>query len=661
MKKKSTAKWLPEHKEADLMDTVRLTLGEAIVRYLDNQYVTYEIDGEMTESKFVEYFYAVFGHGCVLGVGEALSQAEHSIKVMQGRNEQGMAQAATAYAKMNNRMKIIPCMSSIGPGAANMVTAAATATVNNIPLLLFMGDVFASRQPDPVLQQIEQLNNGTVTTNDAFKAVTRYFDRITRPEMIMNALTNAMRVLTDPAHTGAVAIALCQDVQGESYDYPVEFFRKRVHFIPRQIPCEYEVSQVAQEIKNSKKPLLIVGGGVRYSFAGKEVSEFCEKYNIPFAETQAGKSAIKSSHPLNVGGIGVTGNSSANTLAAGADLIIGVGTKFSDFTTSSKWLYSGARIVTVNASSFHGGKLDSVKMVADAKEGIKALDRHLEGYKTEYTDEITKAKADWDAEMQRLSDAVYSDDYAPEIPNLMPDAMSGFNKATGGEICQTAALALIRKIIPENAVAVGAAGSLPGCMQRMWTTDSINSYNMEYGYSCMGYEIAGAFGSKLACPDREVYAFTGDGSYNMLHSEMLTALQEGKKINVLLFDNASFGCINNLQMGQGVNALCTESRYRNGDEPIREGEFMNIDYAMCAKGYGYVTYTAKTMEELEAALEDSLKQTKPVLIDIKVLPKSMTDGYGGWWNVGCSEMPRTEKGEAALEERKQHLNDARKY
>lgn len=643
------------------MDTVRLTLGEAIVRYLDNQYVAYEDGGKITESKFVEYFYAVFGHGCVLGVGEALSQAEHSIKVMQGRNEQGMAQAATAYAKMNNRTKIIPCMSSIGPGAANMVTAAATATVNNIPLLLFMGDVFASRQPDPVLQQIEQLHDGTCTTNDAFKAVTRYFDRITRPEMIMNSLTNAMRVLTDPAHTGAVAIALCQDVQGESYDYPAEFFRKRVHYIPRQIPCDYEVKQVAEKIKLSKKPLLIVGGGVRYSLAGKEVAEFCEKHNIPFAETQAGKSAIKSSHPLNVGGIGVTGNSSANVLASDADLIIGVGTKFSDFTTSSKWLYSGAEVVTVNASAFHGGKLDSVKIVADAKEGIKVLDKYLDGYKSAYTTEIADAKAAWDAEMKRLSEATYSDSYSPEIPNLMPDAMSGFNRATGGEICQTAALAMIRRLIPADAVAVGAAGSLPGCMQRMWTTDSLYSYNMEYGYSCMGYEIAGAFGSKLACPDREVYAFTGDGSYNMLHSEMLTALQEGKKINVLLFDNASFGCINNLQMGQGVNALCTESRYRNGDEPIREGEFMNIDYAMCARGYGYVTYTARTMDELEAALLDSLKQTKPVLIDIKVLPKSMTDGYGGWWNVGCSDMPRTEKGEAALEERREHLGKARKY
>lgn len=643
------------------METVRLTLGEAIVKYLDNQYVTVEQNGEMLESKFVEYYYAVFGHGCVLGVGEALSQAEHSIKVMQGRNEQGMAQAAAAYAKMNNRMKIIPCMSSIGPGAANMVTAAATATVNNIPLLLFMGDTFSTRQPDPVLQQVEQLHDGTCTTNDAFKGVVRYFDRITRPEMIMTALTNAMRVLTDPAHTGAVAIALCQDVQGESYDYPVSFFRKRVHLIPRQIPCDYEVKLAAETVKNSKKPLVIVGGGVRYSMAGGAVRSFCEKHNIPFAETQAGKSAIESSHPLNVGGIGVTGNSSANVLAADADLVIGIGTRFTDFTSSSKWLYAGAQIVTINASSFHGGKLDALKITADAREGVEALDKYLDGYRSAYTTQIDEAKASWAKEMERLAGAEYSADYKPEIPNRMPDAVEGFIKATGGYICQTAALALVRELIPEDAVAVAAAGSLPGCMQRMWTTDSLYSYNMEYGYSCMGYEIAGAFGSKLACPDREVYAFVGDGSYNMLHSEMLTALQEGKKINVLLFDNASFGCINNLQMGQGVDALCTESRYRDGDKPIRGGEFMNIDYAMCARGYGYVTYTAKTMNELREALLDSLKQEKPTLIDIKVLPKSMTDGYGGWWNVGCSDIPRTQKGREALDEKKEKLSEALKY
>ncbi len=644
------------------MKTVRLTCGEAIVRYLDNQYVTIEQDGKMLESKFVENFYAVFGHGCVLGVGEALSQAEHSLKVMQGRNEQGMAQAALSYAKQNNRLKIIPCMSSIGPGAANMVTAAATATVNNVPLLLFMGDTFASRQPDPVLQQIEQPQDLTVTTNDAFKPVTKYFDRITRPEMIMSALTNAMRVLTDPANTGAVAIAMCQDVEGESYDYPEEFFKKRVHFIARTIANTYEIEEAVKVIKDSKKPLVIVGGGVRYSMAGKEVAAFCEKHNIPFAETQAGKSAIKSSHPLNLGGVGVTGNASANTIAKDADVVIAIGSRLSDFTTSSKWIYAKAKTVTINASAFHAYKFDSTKIVADAKEGITALDKALGDYKSAYTTEIEDAKKAWENEMTRLSSIEYpAENFVPENKTRVENNLEDFMKATGGTICQTTALSVIRQLIPDDAIVVAAAGSLPGCMQRMWTTDSLYSYNMEYGYSCMGYEIAGAFGSKLAEPEKEVYALVGDGSYNMLHSEVITSLQEGKKINILLFDNASFGCINNLQMGQGVDALCTETRYRNGDEPIRYGEFMNIDYAMSAKAYGCVTYTAKTIDELKEALKDSLKQTKSTLIDIKTLPKTMTDGYGGWWNVGCSDIPRTEKGESALKEKQEHLNEARKY
>ena len=642
--------------------TIKMTAGEAVVRYLDNQYVLFEKDGVMTETKFVEGFFTIFGHGCVLGVGEALSQAEHSLKVYQGRNEQGMAQAAIAYAKMHNRRKILPCISSIGPGSANMVTAAATATVNSIPLLLFMGDAFASRQPDPVLQQVEQLYNPTITTADAFKAVSRYFDKITRPEMIMSSLTNAMRVLTDPAHTGAVALALAQDVQGESYDYPAEFFRKRTHLISRAKPDDYAIKIAAKAIRKAKKPLLIVGGGVRYSEAGKEVAAFCEKHNIPFAETQAGKSSIPSSHPLNLGGIGVTGNGCANGLAAQSDLIIGVGTRFTDFTSSSKWLYSGANVVTINASSFHANKLDAIPIVADAREGILALNARLKDYQAIYNEEIQAAKKAWDKEYTRLASVRYTGkDFVPENKVRMDDALEKFREATGGEICQTAALALIRSLIPSSAVVVAAAGSLPGCMQRMWTTDELYSYNMEYGYSCMGYEIAGAFGSKLACPDKEVYALCGDGSYNMLHSEMLTALQEGKKINVLLFDNASFGCINNLQMGQGVDALCTEARYRDGEKPIRDGNFMNIDYALSAKGYGYVTYTAKTMEELEFALKDALQQTKPTLIDIKVLPKTMTDGYGGWWNVGCSTLPRTDRGRNALKERKEKLSEARKY
>lgn len=643
------------------MNTIRMTVGEAVVKFLDNQFVAIENDGKRVESKFVEGFYTIFGHGCVLGIGEALSMAEHSLKVYQGKNEQGMAQAATAFSKMHNRLKILPCVSSIGPGSANMVTAAATATVNNIPLLLFMGDAFASRQPDPVLQQVEQVYNPTITTADAFRAVTKFFDKVTRPEMIMSSLSNAMNVLTDPSSCGAAAIAISQDVQGESYDFPVSFFEKTVRVIRRARPDFTELYNAVKAIKNSRYPLLIVGGGVRYSFAGNAVARFCEKHHIPFAETQAGKSAIKSSHYLNLGGIGVTGNSAANLVARNADLIIGVGTRFTDFTTSSKWLYSNAQVVTVNTSDFHANKLSAIPLVGDARECITDLDELLNDYSTDYGDEIKKAKTEWAKEYERLKSIVYADKFIPENKIRTDKVLEDFIKATGGKICQTAAIAMIRDIIPNNAVIVGAAGSLPGCLQRMWTTDEQDSYNMEYGYSCMGYEIAGAVGSKMACPDKEVYAFCGDGSFNMLHSEMLTAIQEGIKINVLLFDNASFGCINNLQMNQGIDSLCTELRYRNGDNPIRYGDFLNVDYAMVGKGYGFATYTAKTMEELEQALKESLNETRPVLIDIKVLPKTMTDGYGGWWNVGVSDVPRTDGEAEAMKARLAHLKTARKF
>ncbi len=639
------------------MNSQRMSVGEAVVRFLDNQYVSF--DGK--ENKFVEGIFTIFGHGCVLGIGEALSMAKHSLKVYQGKNEQGMAQAAIAYAKQNNRRKILPCVSSIGPGAANMVTAAGTATANNIPLLLFVGDTFATRQPDPVLQQIEHTYSAAVTTNDAFKAVTRYYDRVSRPEMLMSAMLNAMRVLLDPAHTGAVAIAMPQDVQGEVFDFPTEFLKKRVHRITRPTPVKEELDDLAQAIKNSKKPLLIVGGGVKYSEAGDVVADFCLKRNIPFCETQAGKTAIKSSHPLNAGGLGVTGNSSANTLAKDCDLIIAVGTRFTDFTTASKSLYADKQVVTLNMSSFHASKLDAVKAVGDAKAGILALDALLGDYKSGYSTQIAEAKRSWDREMQRLTHISVGKDYKPEIDEHMPDVVENYLKEHGEAMAQTTAIGVIRRCIPQDAIIVGSAGSLPGDLQRMWTSDEKDSYNMEYGSSCMGYEIAGCLGSKMARLDKEVYAMVGDGSYLMLHSEMVTAIQEGIKINVLLFDNASFGCINNLQMGQGVDSLCTELRYRDGDKPIRDGRFLNIDYAMSAKGYGFVTYTARNEKQLEEAIADSLKQTTSTLIDIKVLPKSMTHGYDGWWNVGCTQNTRNKNQEKALSEKNQMLDKARKY
>ncbi|MBQ7638124.1 MAG: 3D-(3,5/4)-trihydroxycyclohexane-1,2-dione acylhydrolase (decyclizing) [Clostridia bacterium] len=636
-----------------------MTMAQALVKFLDNQYVSF--DGK--ETKFVDGVFTVFGHGIVVGLGQALDEDPGQLKVYQGKNEQGMAHVAASFAKTHNRRKIIACASSIGPGSANMVTAAATATVNNVPLLLFPADTFATRQPDPVLQQFEQTDSLSITTTDAFRPVCRYWDRITRPEQIMSAMINAMRVLTDTANTGAVAIALSQDVEGESYDYPESFFKKRVHRITRIVPSCDEINDIADIIAGAKKPLLIAGGGVRYSEAGETVEKFCEKFNIALAETQNGKSAVLSSHPLNLGGVGVTGNLAANTIAKEADVVIGVGTRFSDFTTASKSLYrDDVKFVTINTDRFDAYKLDAVKCVADALLAINALDKALteKGYKTAYTTEIADAKKAWAEECERLAAYSYKEGFTPLIKARYEPTIKEFVELYGSALTQTEALFAIRKIIDDDAIAVAAAGSLPGCMQRAWTTDSRDSYNMEYGFSCMGYEIAGALGSKMAKPDKEVYAFCGDGSYLMLHSELVTSIQEGKKINVLLFDNAGFGCINNLQMGNGIGNLATEFRKRDENGELL-GNLLEINYAMSAAGYGCKTYEARTMEQLVFALEDAKKQSVSTLIDIKVLPKTMTDGYGAWWHVGIASTSGKESVNEAYKAKAENLSKARKY
>lgn len=636
-----------------------MTTAQALVKFLDNQYVSF--DGK--ETKFVDGIFAIFGHGIVCGLGEALDSDRGTLTVYQGKNEQGMAHAAASFAKQNNRRKIIACSSSIGPGAANMITAAATATVNHVPLLLIPADAFSTRQPDPVLQQFEQVNSLSITTNDAYKAVTRYWDRIARPEQLMSAMINAMRVLTDTAETGAVCISMPQDVEGETYDFPEEFLQKRVHKITRIAPAKEEVEDLVSILLTAKKPMVICGGGVRYSEAGEMLEKFCHEFNIPFAETQSGKTACLSSDPYNLGGVGVTGNSSGNEIAKAADVILGVGTRFSDFTTGSKALFrADAKVLTINTSRFDAYKLGAVKLVADAKLGLEALYTALKdkGYKSAYTTEITAARDGWAKEMQFLADYKYDENFKPLIAAGDKRTIPEFVEKIGGRLTQTAAVATVRRLIPEDAICVGAAGSLPGDLQRMWTSDSRYSYNMEYGYSCMGYEIAGAFGSKLAEPEKEVYAMCGDGSYLMLHSELVTSVQEHKKINVLLFDNSGFGCINNLEMSNGIGNLATEFRFRDENGELL-GDLVPIDFAKAASGYGVKTYTAKTPEELEAALLDSQKQTVSTLIDIKVLPKSMTDGYGAWWNVGVASTSQNEAVRAAYANKKENLEKARKY
>lgn len=640
--------------------TVRLTTAQAIVRFLDNQYVS--MDGK--ETKFVEGFFTIFGHGIAVGLGEALDTNPGSLRVLQGRNEQGMCHAATAFAKQSNRRRIIPCASSVGPGAANMVTACATATVNNIPLLVFPADTFASRQPDPVLQQLEQSSSLATTTNDAFKPVCKYWDRITRPEMIMTALIHAMRVLTDPAETGACCIALCQDVEGESYDYPEYFFQKRVHRITRPTAVEEELEDVAAVIAEAKKPLVIVGGGVRYSEAGEAVEKFCEEFKIPFGESQAGKSACKSSHPYCLGGIGVTGTYASNIIAKEADVVIAIGSRMSDFTTSSKRLFKNedVKFVTINNSRFHAYKMDAVKAVGDAKVTVEALAAKLRerGYVSAYTNEIAEAKRVWDEEMVRLAGIEYTgEDFEPIIKARDPRTIPEFVKLTDGKITQTAALAAIRRVIDEDATIITAGGSLPSCMQRVWTTDKRGGYHAEYGYSCMGYEVAATLGVKFAEPDNEVYCVVGDSSFQMLHSEIMTIMQERKKVNILVFDNCGFGCINNLEMNHGIGSLATEFRYTDGKKPC--GDLIPVNYAKIAEGYGLRAYTCKTIAELEAALEDAKKQDIACLFDLKVIPKTMTDGYESWWNVGLADTSEKESVRVAWEGVKAGRAEARDY
>jgi len=569
---------------------------------------------------------------------------------------------AAGFARQNNRRKIIACASSIGPGAANMVTAAACATVNRIPLLLFPGDTFAVRQPDPVLQQLEQRYCPSITTNDAFRPVCKFWDRITRPEQLMSTLVQAMRVLTDPAETGAVCVALSQDVEGESYDYPDYFFQKRVHKIRRMRPVGEDLEILMKLIQESKRPLVICGGGVRYSEAGETLEKFCSALNIPFAETQAGKSACKASHPMNLGGIGVTGNLAANTIARDADLIIAVGTRLSDFTTGSKELYGNKKLVSINICPFDAAKMDATMVIGDAKATLNMamLGLMMEQYKSGYAGEIEAAKKAWEEEYARLAAYRYDENFQPLIAARNEGSIEEFVEVTGGQITQTAAIALIREEIDKDAIIVGASGSLPGDLQRMWTTDQKDAYQMEYGFSTMGYEVSAALGAKLACPDQEVYSMCGDGAFILMHSELVTSLQEGKKINVLLFDNAGFGCINNLQMSNGIGNLATEFRFRDEQGGLNGG-IMPIDYAMVAAGYGCKTYTARTLEELRAALNDAKTQNVSTLIDIKALPKTMTDGYGAWWNVGLASTTGVQAQQKAYENLIESRKKARKY
>ncbi|MDR6998909.1 3D-(3,5/4)-trihydroxycyclohexane-1,2-dione acylhydrolase (decyclizing) [Neobacillus niacini] len=636
------------------MGKIRLTTAQALIKFLNQQYI--HVDGQ--EYLFVEGVFAVFGHGNVLGIGQALEQDAGHLKVIQGKNEQGMALAAMAYGKQMLRRKIYAVTTSVGPGSANLVTAAATALANNIPMLLIPGDTFATRQPDPVLQQFEQEYSAAVTTNDALKPVSRYWDRITRPEQLMSSLLRAFEVMTDPGKAGPATICISQDVEGEAFDYDEKFFEKRVHYLDRKSPVDRELKGAAELIKASKKPLILVGGGARYSGARNILMKISEKHNIPLVETQAGKSTVEFTFKNNLGGMGITGTLAANKAARQADLIIGIGTRYTDFATSSKTAFDfdNAKFLNINVSRLQAYKLDAFQVVADARTTLEQLAPLLDGYESEFGPMIEELKTEWLAERDRLSKVTFSrENFIPEVKNhFSQEVLNEYADTLKTEFVQTTALITINDIVNPDSIVISSAGSLPGDLQRVWNPTVPETYHLEYGYSCMGYEVSGALGIKLAAPNQEVYSLVGDGSFLMMHSELITAIQYNQKINVLLFDNSGWGCINNLQMDHGGGSYYCEFR-------THDNKVLNIDYAKVAEGYGAKVYRANTVEELKAALEDAKKQEVSTLIEMKVLPKTMTDGYDSWWNVGVAEVSNKESIQQAYESRKQKLETAKQY
>ncbi|MGB1575012.1 MAG: 3D-(3,5/4)-trihydroxycyclohexane-1,2-dione acylhydrolase (decyclizing), partial [Paracoccaceae bacterium] len=555
--------------------------------------------------------WAIFGHGNVAGLGEALYQVQEELPTYRGHNEQTMAHTAIAYAKQLGRKRSMMVTSSIGPGATNMVTAAALAHANRLPVLLVPGDVFANRGPDPVLQQIEDFGDGTVSANDAFKPVSRYFDRITRAEQLLTALPRAFRVLTDPAECGPVTLAFCQDVQAEAYDYPEAFFEPKVWRQRRVRPDVNELADMADAIRAAKRPVIVAGGGVHYSDATAQLAAFAEAHNIPVAETQAGKSALPWDHPLNLGPIGVTGGEAANSVCAEADLVIGVGTRFQDFTTGSWSLFANPnrKIACLNVAAYDAMKHGAMPLLADVRVGLGELSSALGDQKSSAS--IDGLKEDWFAKVDPLTDA-------PSDSNALATDMQ--------------VIGAVQRSASDNSVVMCAAGTMPGELHKLWKANRPMSYHMEYGFSCMGYEIAGAMGIKMAEPERDVLCFTGDGTYMMANSEMATAAMMGVSFTVIVTDNRGFGCINRLQMGTGgaeFNNLLKDAVHETPSA---------IDFAAHAASMGATSVKVSSISELEEALAKRGDITGPYVIVIDTDPYPSTPHGGSWWEVGVPEV-----------------------
>ena len=595
------------------MKTIRLTAAQATVRFLARQMT--EVDG--AKVRLFGGVFAIFGHGNVAGLGEALYAARDVLPTYRSHNEQAMALSAVAFAKASRRRRMMVCTSSIGPGATNMITAAATASVNRLPVLLLPSDVFANRRPDPVLQQIEDFGDGTISANDCFKPVSRYFDRLTRPEQIVPALTRAVAVLTDPSECGPVTLAFCQDVQTEAYDYPESFFEERVHRQRRQAPDAHELKEAADALRAAAKPFVICGGGVLYSQAEQELMAFCQKHGIPAAETQAGKSATPADHPLSLGAVGVTGAGAANRLAAEADVILAVGTRLADFTTGSWALFQNPsrRFIGLNVQPFDAAKHRALPLVADARAGLAALDAALGDWRAPraWRETADQAKAEWTPVAAR-----YTASTNLELPS---DAQ---------------VLGALQRAGAASDIVVCAAGSLPGELHKLWRPGAPLGYHVEYGYSCMGYEIAGAIGVKMAQPDREVVVTVGDGSYLMMNSEIASSIMLGVKLIIVVNDNRGFGCINRLQRATGGES------FNNLLRDTWHDALPAIDFAAHARSLGADAVKVNSIGELEAAFAKARQARITQVIVIDTDPMTATDAGGAWWEVAVPEVSTRE-------------------
>jgi len=601
------------------LNTVRLTAAQAAIRYLANQYVA----DPAGESRYFTGVWAIFGHGNVAGLGDALYAARDVLPTYRAHSEQGMAHAAIAYAKQMRRRHAMICTSSIGPGATNMVTAAALAHVNRLPVLFLPGDVFASRAPDPVLQQIEDFTDGTVSANDCFRPVSRYFDRIVRPEQLLDALPRAMATLLDPASCGPVTLAFCQDVQVEAFDFPEAFFHTHAWTIRAQPADPREMDQLIRLLKAARSPLLICGGGVLYSGAEAALAAFAERTDLGVAETQGGKGALKWNHPCNLGSIGVTGSSAANAAAAAADLVVGIGTRLQDFTTGSRALFSAPdrRLVQINVAAYDAAKHGAVPVVGDAGAVLQTLSERLSGWHAPAgARTMSAAVATWNAAWDEATVA--------SAGSLPSDAQ---------------VIGAVWRSAGDNSVVVCAAGGLPGELHKLWRSRRSGDYHVEYGYSCMGYEISGGLGVKMAEPSRDVYVMLGDGSYLMLNSELATSVMLARKLIVTVLDNRGFACINRLQRASGgaaFNNLWADSHF----ETLAE-----IDFAAHAASLGAIAEKVSTIVELEQALKRAKLSDRTHLIVIQTDPATTTEAGGAWWDVAIPEVSARPEVRAARE------------